>query len=119
MTKNGSTRTITATPRVMQILERMRAKHGNLPGPFHWIDRRQLRSVWDRLRANIDWMGDDTVIHTWRHTCASRLVQAGVDLFRVKTWMGHKSMTTTMRYAHLAPKHLEELADVLASPAST
>jgi len=27
----------------------------------------------------------------------------GVDLLRVKTWLGHTPITTTMRYAHLAP----------------
>jgi site-specific recombinase XerD len=37
-----------------------------------------------------------------------------VDIYRVKTWMGHRNIATTMRYAHLAPSHLEELADVLA-----
>ena len=57
-------------------------------------------------------MGADTVVHTFRHTCCSRLVIAGVDLMRVK-WMGHKRIETTMRYAHLGPQDLEALADVL------
>lgn len=112
--KNHETRTVTATTRALQALISMRELNGaHLDGPFHWVRRDRLRAVWERLRAHFDWMGDDTVIHTFRHTCASRLVQRGVDLYRVKTWMGHKSLSTTMRYAHLAPKHLEELADVL------
>lgn len=115
--KNMETRTITATTRVMSVLDRMRQRYGNYPGPFAWVKRRQLRSVWDRLRAHFPWMGDDTVVHTFRHTCASRLVQRGVDLMRVKEWMGHKTMNTTLRYAHLAPKHLAELANVLEHPA--
>lgn len=88
---------------------------GIVPGPWVNMSRRHLRTMWDRLRAHFQWMGDDTVIHTYRHTCASRLVAKGIDLYRVKTWMGHKSLSTTMRYAHLAPKHMEELADVLAA----
>jgi len=43
--------------------------------------------------------------HTNRHTFASRLVMAGVDLRTVQELLGHKSITTTMRYAHLAPIH--------------
>lgn len=118
--KNKQTRTITATSRVVDILKRARSgPNGNAKGPFAGITRVQLRAIWSRLRIALEWMDEHTVIHTFRHTCASRLVQRGVDLLRVKTWMGHKSMTTTLRYAHLAPAHLEALADVLDGTPTT
>ncbi|MGE9348689.1 tyrosine-type recombinase/integrase [Isoptericola variabilis] len=41
--------------------------------------------------------------HKFRHTAASWLVQAGVPLYDVKTQLGHGSIKTTERYAHLAP----------------
>jgi integrase len=44
--------------------------------------------------------------HDLRHTFASRLVMNGVDIFTVCRLMGHKSIQVTMRYAHLADKHL-------------
>ena len=50
---------------------------------------------------------------TLRHTCASRLVQAGVGLPVVKEWLGHKTNSLTMRYAHLAPKNLLDMVHVL------
>jgi site-specific recombinase XerD len=55
-------------------------------------------------------------LHTLRHTCASRLVQRGADLYRVKEWLGHSSVTVTERYAHLAPTKLDGMADLLAHP---
>jgi len=44
--------------------------------------------------------------HDLRHTFASRLVMAGVDLRTVQELLGHKSIVQTMRYAHLAPSHM-------------
>lgn len=60
----------------------------------------------------------DVSLHTLRHTCASRLVQRGVDLYKVKTWMGHSTIRMTERYAHLAPSALADLAAVLEPKAT-
>lgn len=46
-------------------------------------------------------------IHTLRHTFISHLVMAGVDLMTVKSIVGHASITTTQRYAHLSPAHAQ------------
>jgi site-specific recombinase XerD len=43
--------------------------------------------------------------HCLRHTFASRLIMAGVDLRTVQELMGHKTIQMTCRYAHLAPQH--------------
>lgn len=39
--------------------------------------------------------------HDLRHTCASWMVWKGVDLATVRKVLGHRTIATTMRYAHL------------------
>jgi site-specific recombinase XerD len=41
--------------------------------------------------------------HDLRHSFASQLVSAGVLLRQIQEWLGHSTMTMTMRHAHLAP----------------
>lgn len=56
--------------------------------------------------------------HDMRHTAASWLVAAGVDLYRVQGLLGHESFATTQRYAHLAPDAHDRIREVwrAASP---
>jgi len=40
------------------------------------------------------------------HTCATRLIEAGVDLVTVSEILGHSSIQMTMRYAHPTPENM-------------
>jgi len=51
--------------------------------------------------------------HILRHTFASRLVMAGVDLRTVQELLGHKTITMTLRYAHLSPDHKRAALEAL------
>ena len=44
-----------------------------------------------------------------RHTFASWLVQGGVGIYDVAHLLGHASVKTTQRYAHLSPEHLRDV----------
>ena len=77
---------------------------GALKGSRHWFEK-ALKEAGVR---NFTW-------HCLRHSFASRMVLAGVDLRTVQELMGHKTIGMTIRYAHLAPAHqlaaVERLAE--------
>jgi len=55
----------------------------------------------------------DFRFHDLRHTFASNLVMESVDIMTVKELMGHKDLTMTLRYTHLAPNHKTKAVNIL------
>lgn len=55
----------------------------------------------------------DFHFHDLRHTFATRLVQAGIDIYKVQRLLGHKSPIMTQRYAHHYPESLRDGVDLL------
>jgi integrase len=55
----------------------------------------------------------DFTFHDLRHTFATRLVQKGVDLYKVSKLLGHKDIATTQRYAHHYPESLRDGVNIL------
>ena len=60
-------------------------------------------------------MTSDFRWHDLRHTAASYLTMEGVSAIEVARVLGHKTLTMSLRYSHLAPDRVTELGDKLAA----
>jgi integrase len=65
-----------------------------------------LQKIWERVRKTAGL--DDFRIHDLRHTFASVAVSNGVSLYEVGRLLGHASMQSTQRYAHLDRSRIQE-----------
>jgi len=63
-----------------------------------------------KLNDGITDRRDRVTFHSLRHTYASQLVQAGVDVYHVKELLGHSSIALTERYSHLSESDLKKAA---------
>jgi hypothetical protein len=54
--------------------------------------------------------------HDLRHTFASRLAMAGVDVRTIQELLGHRTLAMTLRYAHLSPAHKRAAVNHLMRP---
>ena len=115
ITKSGRSRTIPLTDRAREVSKPSPEAGGRRPkGPFAMLNQPQFRAVWNEAKAEVGLAADDQVVpHILRHTCASRLVQGGIDIRRVQMWLGHQTLSMTMRYAHLATHDLDGCVTVL------
>ena len=52
-------------------------------------------------------------LHDLRRTFATRLAQAGVDLYKISKLLGHKDIKMTQRYAHHCPGSLRDGVEIL------
>lgn len=109
--KGDRPRSIPMTNRVRTIMEKRKKVENEKP--FHLKDH-QAENAWRWVRRKMQMDNDqEFILHALRHTCASRLVNNGIDLYVVKEWLGHSSIQVTEKYAHLAPHKLAHAATVL------
>lgn len=93
-TKNGDRRAIPVHPRLLRLL-----KHLPLAGPKITLQRGFERA---RVRAGLPHIH----IHDLRHSAASEMANAGVDLYTVGAVLGHRDPRSTKRYSHLTTETL-------------
>jgi integrase len=116
-TKNGKARDVPCTKRVLSILPELneRARNGRW---FPWaMGSSGPLYLLQNIREDMKEKGfdiDDIVLHTFRHTCASRLADNGMDLVSLRDWLGHSDIKiTAQRYVHRMTGHLWVGAGIL------
>jgi integrase len=120
-TKNGERKEIPINGTLKESLEALfqgtRERPRRLDIPWVYYDTRTGNSYQDIKRAfNTACFKAgirDFHFHDLRHYFASHLVMSGFDLNTVRELLGHKTLTMTLRYAHLAPSHKVRAVDLL------
>ncbi|CAD5109570.1 Tyrosine recombinase XerC [Pseudomonas carbonaria] len=78
----------------------------------HWAKHGQFTHCMETFRRVLNTtaikLPDGQASHVLRHTFASHFVMRGGNILVLQRILGHSSLTMTMRYAHLAPDHLQE-----------
>lgn len=123
-TKGGASRLVFAGqlyPEALTMLRRRLAAPGQGPYLFPGPDgrardvnglSRAMRRIMAKLGFNnsVDDPRNLVVWHTLRHTFATRMLEAGVDVYTLKELLGHASVTTTEIYLHLCDRAKREQA---------
>ena len=108
--KSGQARHVPLNSEALAVLKAWAKQHEG-EGPLFAV--KTLQKSWAGLIE--DAQLEDFHFHDLRHTFASKLVMAGVDLNTVRELMGHADISMTLRYAHLAPEHKAAAVELLVN----
>src|SRR3972149_4408879 len=113
ITKNGERREIPINQTLRGTLQGIVRR---IDSPYVFIDGegRRFKNIKRSFHSACKKAGiKDFRFHDLRHCFASHLIMAGVDITTIKELLGHKTLTMTLRYAHLAPSHKVKAVEML------
>lgn len=121
--KGGKDRIVPLSPRLLAELRQFWLVHRSLPWMFPGAKQRPLNQagVQRQFQRTLRRAGIDkrATPHTLRHSFATHLLEAGVDIVTVQKLLGHTSLSTTSHYLHISRRHLQStpsLLDLIALP---
>ena len=94
--KKSRDRTTPLTERTMEMLRRRHEAKPKSVGPFSGMTPRRSTVIftWAKERSSFAHI-PDAVVHSLRHTCATRLLELTGDIKLVQEWLGHSCLQTT------------------------
>ena len=97
-TKNGKARSVPMSKKAKELV--------NQYVPFN-LSISQLNRDWNKAKKEMGLEHDtDFVLHTLRHTTATRMLERTGNIAIVQRMLGHAKIQTTMRYAHISDQQL-------------
>lgn len=120
-TKGYIDRIVPMTTRVTELLRFMRETGLVFPNTAGGVQKSVpssfIRAVADSgLNSDVRNKKMRVSFYTLRHTFASRLVQAGVDIYRIQRLLGHSTIDMTQRYSKLTQDNLRDAVGKIESP---
>ena len=94
-TKRAKNRIVPMNKTLYETLKALRAEASGPDKVYAW---KHVQKAYEKARAGGRLEG--LRLHDLRHTFATRLIQAGVDVFTVQKILGHSTITMSMRYVH-------------------
>lgn len=110
--KAKNRKTIPLSQGALKVLERRQQNCSVyvFPNPKTGEPLKHFHNTWDRIRTRAG--VPDVRIHDLRHNFASLLINSGRSLYEVQKLLGHSSISTTQRYAHLTQDTLRDATEV-------
>ena len=98
-TKSGKVRVIPITPELYATIKTKEVGRlfKSCSGAFRYAVK----------RSGLE-LPDGQLTHILRHTFSSHFIMNGGNILTLQKILGHSTLTMTIRYAHLAPEHLQE-----------
>jgi integrase/recombinase XerD len=126
--KGGKDRQVPLSPQLLQELRAYWRQHRPTdwlfpsPGPRGHRSVTGLQRRVQRVVCALGWT-KHVSLHTLRHSYATHLLEAGVDVVTLQRLLGHNDLQTTARYLHVSTLHLQRLPnpldDLVARPPLT
>jgi integrase/recombinase XerD len=116
--KGNKDRAVPVSPALLEVLR----QHWRRCRPKTWLfpgrtpsGRRSLGALQRVCRRAVLAAGitKKASLHTLRHSYATHLLEAGVDLLTLQRLLGHRDLQTTARYVHLSGAHLARTPGLL------